>query len=221
MTWLIRDVDHGGGGSFRAETPDYGGKTQKQAKSTKNTQDKGSTEVGSEGPLPSEGPIPTKGPMPSQGSTAPRPKKKKKSIPQVTPQVPPQVPPQMPPQVPPQVPPQMPNDHSQGGIFSCANQSAKPTNTMKQLQKTRNEKMAALKKKERSQMRASVVGIMKHNGRWVRGFGSMIGLADPQTAELWAIYYGLRMAWEREMTYVVVFTERSDAIDLINNPDPA
>ncbi|KAK1358164.1 hypothetical protein POM88_051420 [Heracleum sosnowskyi] len=25
MTWLIRDVDHGGGGSFGAETPDYGG----------------------------------------------------------------------------------------------------------------------------------------------------------------------------------------------------
>ncbi|KAK1400573.1 hypothetical protein POM88_000178 [Heracleum sosnowskyi] len=74
---------------------------------------------------------------------------------------------------------------------------------------------------ERSQMRASVGGIMKHNGRWVRGFGSMIGLADPQTVELWAIYYGLRMAWEREMTSVVVFTERSDAIDLINNPDPA
>ncbi|KAK1403196.1 hypothetical protein POM88_002801 [Heracleum sosnowskyi] len=62
---------------------------------------------------------------------------------------------------------------------------------------------------------------MKHNGRWVRGFGSMIGLADPQTTELWAIYYGLRMAWEREMTYVVVFIERRDAIDLINNLDPA
>ncbi|KAK1398971.1 hypothetical protein POM88_008834 [Heracleum sosnowskyi] len=25
MTWLIRDVDHRGGGSFGAETPDYGG----------------------------------------------------------------------------------------------------------------------------------------------------------------------------------------------------
>ncbi|KAK1374604.1 hypothetical protein POM88_030797 [Heracleum sosnowskyi] len=74
---------------------------------------------------------------------------------------------------------------------------------------------------DRSQMRASVGGIMNHNGRWVRGFGSMIGLADPQTAELWAIYYGLKMAWEREMTSVVVFTERRDAIDLINNPDPA
>ncbi|KAK1355579.1 hypothetical protein POM88_048835 [Heracleum sosnowskyi] len=70
-------------------------------------------------------------------------------------------------------------------------------------------------------MRASVGGIMKHNERWVRGFGSMIGLDDPQTAELWAIYYGLRMDWEREMTSVVVFTERRDAIDLINNPDPA
>ncbi|KAK1399133.1 hypothetical protein POM88_008996 [Heracleum sosnowskyi] len=74
---------------------------------------------------------------------------------------------------------------------------------------------------DRSQMRASVGGIMKHNERWVRGFGSMIGLADPQTAKLWAIYYGLRMAWEREMAYVVVFTEKRDAIELINDPDPA
>ncbi|KAK1401371.1 hypothetical protein POM88_000976 [Heracleum sosnowskyi] len=74
---------------------------------------------------------------------------------------------------------------------------------------------------DRSQMRASVGGIMNHNGRWVRGFGSMISLADPQTAELWAIYYGLKMAWEREMTSVVVFSERRDAIHLINNPDPA
>ncbi|KAK1391292.1 hypothetical protein POM88_010348 [Heracleum sosnowskyi] len=74
---------------------------------------------------------------------------------------------------------------------------------------------------DRSQTRASVGGITKHNERWVRGFRSMIGLADPRTAELWAIYYGLRMAWEREMPSMVVFTERRDAIDLTNNPDPA
>ncbi|KAK1398970.1 hypothetical protein POM88_008833 [Heracleum sosnowskyi] len=68
-----------------------------------------------------------KGPTP----TAPRPNKKKKT--------------KMPPQVPPQMPP---NDHSQGGIFDSVSQSSKPTNTMKQLQRARNEKLEALKKKK-------------------------------------------------------------------------
>ncbi|KAK1392827.1 hypothetical protein POM88_011883 [Heracleum sosnowskyi] len=53
------------------------------------------------------------------------------------------------------------------------------------------------------------------------GGGGSFGAETPDYGELWAIYYGLKMAWEREMTSVVVFTERRDAIDLINNPDPA
>ncbi|KAK1373057.1 hypothetical protein POM88_029250 [Heracleum sosnowskyi] len=68
---------------------------------------------------------------------------------------------------------------------------------------------------------ASVGGIVKKNGRWVRGLGGYIGLADPVTAELWAIYYGLKMAWERNKTNLVVFSECREAITIIRNDDPS
>ncbi|KAK1363936.1 hypothetical protein POM88_039497 [Heracleum sosnowskyi] len=67
---------------------------------------------------------------------------------------------------------------------------------------------------------ASVWGIMKRNGRWVRGLGGCIGLADPVTAELWAIYYGLKMAWERNKANLVVFSECRETITIIRNDDP-
>ena len=72
----------------------------------------------------------------------------------------------------------------------------------------------------RSHMTASVGGVLKKDGAWVRGVGGNIGLAVPQTAELWAIFYGLKMAWELEKTNVVVFSECREAIDAIKNPDP-
>ncbi|KAK1392455.1 hypothetical protein POM88_011511 [Heracleum sosnowskyi] len=54
----------------------------------------------------------------------------------------------------------------------------------------------------------------------VRGLGGCIGLADPVTAELWAIYYGLKMVWERNKTNLVVFFECREAISIIHNDDP-
>ncbi|KAK1398487.1 hypothetical protein POM88_008350 [Heracleum sosnowskyi] len=66
---------------------------------------------------------------------------------------------------------------------------------------------------------ASVGGIIKRNGRWVSGLGGCIGLADPITAELWVIYYGLKMAWERNKTNLVVFSECREAISIIRNDD--
>lgn len=70
-------------------------------------------------------------------------------------------------------------------------------------------------------MSASVGGILKKDVEWVRGLGGNIGLADPETAELWAIFYGLKMAWEREKTSVVIFSESRAAINAINAADPA
>ncbi|KAK1385844.1 hypothetical protein POM88_023579 [Heracleum sosnowskyi] len=72
---------------------------------------------------------------------------------------------------------------------------------------------------DRATRSASVGGIMKKNGRWVRGLGDCIGLADPLTAELWAIYYGLKMAWERNKTNLVLFSECREAITIIRNDD--
>ena len=73
---------------------------------------------------------------------------------------------------------------------------------------------------DRASMSGSVGCVMKKDGRWVRGLGANIGLADPITAELWAIYYGLKMAWERAKINVVVFSECREAINAIENDDP-
>lgn len=69
-------------------------------------------------------------------------------------------------------------------------------------------------------MTASVGGILKKDGRWVRGVGGNIGLAVPEAAELWVIYHGLKMAWEQQKTSVVVFSECMEAINAINEADP-
>ncbi|KAK1363937.1 hypothetical protein POM88_039498 [Heracleum sosnowskyi] len=73
---------------------------------------------------------------------------------------------------------------------------------------------------DRATRSASVGGIMKRNGRWVRGLRGCIGLPDPVTAELWAIYYGLKMALERNKTNPIVFSECREAITIIRNDDP-
>ncbi|KAK1380376.1 hypothetical protein POM88_027120 [Heracleum sosnowskyi] len=69
-------------------------------------------------------------------------------------------------------------------------------------------------------MLASIGGIMKKYGRWERGLRGCIGLANPVMEELWAIYYGLKMVWERNKTNVVSFAECREAISVINNHDP-
>ncbi|KAK1385378.1 hypothetical protein POM88_023113 [Heracleum sosnowskyi] len=73
---------------------------------------------------------------------------------------------------------------------------------------------------DRATRSTSVGGIIKRNGRWVRGLGGCIGLVDPVTAELWAIYYGLKMVWERNKTDLVVFSECRETISIICNDDP-
>lgn len=72
----------------------------------------------------------------------------------------------------------------------------------------------------RSQMRSSVGCIMRDsNGNWIKGCKSMIGLVVPVTAELWAIWYGLKMAWESGNEAVVLECENEEAVDQVLNPD--
>lgn len=33
-------------------------------------------------------------------------------------------------------------------------------------------------------------------GNWIKGFIDCIGQASPSPTELWAIYYGLQLAWD-------------------------
>lgn len=74
----------------------------------------------------------------------------------------------------------------------------------------------------RAQMRGSVGCVMRnYRGNWVGGAGGMIGLAVPVVVELWAIFYGLKAAWEKgNIKHVVVESECREAVDQVNNPDP-
>lgn len=49
----------------------------------------------------------------------------------------------------------------------------------------------------------------------------MIGLSAPLGAELWSIFYGLKLAWEYGVKRVVIESECVEAVNEVNNPDPS
>ena len=69
----------------------------------------------------------------------------------------------------------------------------------------------------------AVVGCIIRNdgGEWEKGCGAVIGLADPVTAQLWAIFYGLKLAWECHMTSLILETDCEAALGHVLHPDPA
>ena len=54
----------------------------------------------------------------------------------------------------------------------------------------------------------------------MKGAGGMIGLCVPLGAELWSIFYGLKLAWEKEVKHVVIESDCAEAVNQVNNPDP-
>ena len=72
----------------------------------------------------------------------------------------------------------------------------------------------------RSEMKAAIACIMRdEHGNWIKGCQSMIGLAVPVTAELWSIWYGLRLAWEKGEKSVILECECEDAVNQVLYPD--
>lgn len=70
-------------------------------------------------------------------------------------------------------------------------------------------------------MRASVGCVMRNRrGEWIKGAGGMIGLCVPLGAELWSIFYGLKLAWEKEVKHVVIESDCEEAVNQVNSPDP-
>ncbi|KAK8626083.1 hypothetical protein V6N13_133735 [Hibiscus sabdariffa] len=59
--------------------------------------------------------------------------------------------------------------------------------------------------------------IRDSNGAWIAGFGRGIGIADAFTAELWAIYDGLLLAWQLGLDLVQVQSDCSKAISALSN----
>ncbi|WOH01420.1 hypothetical protein DCAR_0520804 [Daucus carota subsp. sativus] len=76
---------------------------------------------------------------------------------------------------------------------------------------------------DRGMMKASVASVMRnHRGEWVRGNAGMMGLLVPLAAELWSIFYGLKMAWEMGNVHsVIIESDCKRAVDEVNNIDSA
>lgn len=73
---------------------------------------------------------------------------------------------------------------------------------------------------DRSHLRVSIACIMRgSDGKWLGGCESMIGLAVPVTAELWSIWYGLKLAWENGRKTVTVECESEVAVHQVLHPD--
>lgn len=70
--------------------------------------------------------------------------------------------------------------------------------------------------------KAAVACIMRNNrGHWVRGNAGMMGMMLPLAAELWSIFYGLKMAWEKgDVKSVFIESDSEEAVNEVNNPDP-
>lgn len=51
--------------------------------------------------------------------------------------------------------------------------------------------------------RATAGGVLRDGeGNWIGGFALNIGICSASLAELWGVYYGLYIAWERGLTRV-------------------
>lgn len=57
------------------------------------------------------------------------------------------------------------------------------------------------------------------SGRWIMGFGLNIGVCSVTAAELWALYYGLELAWAEGLRKISVVVD-STAISKVTPTDP-
>ncbi|KAK9032449.1 hypothetical protein V6N11_056713 [Hibiscus sabdariffa] len=63
---------------------------------------------------------------------------------------------------------------------------------------------------------AKAGGLFRDNcGTWIRGYGRCIGIADPLTAELWAIHDGLILAWDLGFEMLQVQSDCAKAISTL------
>ncbi|KAK9035664.1 hypothetical protein V6N11_077698 [Hibiscus sabdariffa] len=53
------------------------------------------------------------------------------------------------------------------------------------------------------------------DGRWLLGFYKFMGIISPLCVELWAIYVGLRVAWDNGFEYVQVQSDCLEAVKLL------
>jgi len=59
-------------------------------------------------------------------------------------------------------------------------------------------------------------GVLRHSdGSWLYGFAGHIGISSILHAELLALYYGLRVAWEKDYRYIICYSDYNLAIQLI------
>ncbi|CAL1400519.1 unnamed protein product [Linum trigynum] len=54
------------------------------------------------------------------------------------------------------------------------------------------------------------------NGDWIAGFCSKIGTGTAIEAELWGIYKGIDLAWNKEIKFLIIETDSQLALDLLN-----
>ena len=58
-------------------------------------------------------------------------------------------------------------------------------------------------------------------GNWVRGNAGMMGMFVSLATELWFIFYGLKMVWEKgDVKFVFIELDCEEAVNEVNNVDP-
>ncbi|KAL4360986.1 hypothetical protein GQ457_04G014920 [Hibiscus cannabinus] len=68
----------------------------------------------------------------------------------------------------------------------------------------------------------SVGGLFRDtDGRWLLGFNKLLGVTSPLIAKLWAIYIGLKLAWDNGFEYVQVQSDCLEVVKLIRDPTEA
>lgn len=57
--------------------------------------------------------------------------------------------------------------------------------------------------------------IRDHEGNWMHGFTSNLGSCGAMESELWAIWYGLRLAWDRGYRELLVEMDSKEVLSLL------
>lgn len=73
----------------------------------------------------------------------------------------------------------------------------------------------------RNSLQAGCGGVFRDSGgNWLMGFTREIGMCQPNAAELWAIIFGLEIAWNLELLKkIIVESDAALIVDLVTNVD--
>lgn len=70
--------------------------------------------------------------------------------------------------------------------------------------------------------RAGCAGLLRDDGRWIKGFVRRLGTCTALHAELWGMWIGVEMAYQSDIAKLIIGSDSKTLVDMLtsDNDDP-